>query len=196
MSSIKFFLTLIIVHCTLLIGEASAQWWVQGGNLLWPYGDVTIKNNLNLSDSLIFKQAGKKISFHLMSFEEEGVSIYEPVLEIYTTQSGSNDFGRLQISYQSINYLGMDSGVASSFSLSANGKLIVSDGASGFTVALVPNQKAIQLNNSVYVMTGTGSPEGSVSAPVGSLYLRSDGAANTSMYVKESGVSTSGWVAK
>ena len=42
MHKIKIFLTLLIVHCTLLIGTASAQWWVQGGNFLWPYGKVEI----------------------------------------------------------------------------------------------------------------------------------------------------------
>ncbi len=49
MKSIKFFLQLLIVNCTLLIGTASAQWWVDGGNLIWPYGDVTIKNDLNVN---------------------------------------------------------------------------------------------------------------------------------------------------
>lgn len=48
----------------------------------------------------------------------------------------------------------------------------------------------------VKVMAGTGSPAGVVAAPVGSLFLRSDGGANTSMYVKESGTGTSGWAAK
>ena len=52
MKKIKIFLTLLIVHCTLLIGTASAQWWVQGGNLLWPYGDVTIQNDLNVEGNI------------------------------------------------------------------------------------------------------------------------------------------------
>jgi hypothetical protein len=43
---------------------------------------------------------------------------------------------------------------------------------------------------------GTGTPEGSVSAPVGSTYHRSDGGAGTSYYVKESGTGNTGWVAK
>lgn len=43
---------------------------------------------------------------------------------------------------------------------------------------------------------GTGSPEGVVTATVGTLYLRSDGAASTTLYVKESGVGNTGWVAK
>lgn len=46
------------------------------------------------------------------------------------------------------------------------------------------------------IRRGTGSPEGSVTAPVGSLYLRSDGGAGTTFYVKESGTGNTGWVAK
>ena len=48
MKNIKIFFLLLIVHCTLLIGEASAQWWVQGGNLLWPYGTVTVKDSFSV----------------------------------------------------------------------------------------------------------------------------------------------------
>lgn len=42
---------------------------------------------------------------------------------------------------------------------------------------------------------GTGSPEGSVVAGVGSVYHRTDGGAATSLYVKESGSGNTGWVA-
>lgn len=44
--------------------------------------------------------------------------------------------------------------------------------------------------------SGAGSPEGAVSAPIGSLYTRTDGGTNTTLYIKESGASTTGWVAK
>lgn len=44
--------------------------------------------------------------------------------------------------------------------------------------------------------TGTGSPESVVTAGVGSMYLRTDGGANTTLYIKESGVSNTGWIAK
>lgn len=45
--------------------------------------------------------------------------------------------------------------------------------------------------------TGTGSPEAAVAAQIGSLYLRQDGGANTTLYVKESGAGTNtGWIAK
>jgi len=47
------------------------------------------------------------------------------------------------------------------------------------------------------IVTGTGDPSGVVAAPVGSLFLRSDGGTSTTLYVKETGTTTSsGWVAK
>ncbi len=48
--------------------------------------------------------------------------------------------------------------------------------------------------NTALIMSGTGSPEGSVTAPVGSLFLRTDAA--TSLYVKQTGSGNTGWVAK
>jgi hypothetical protein len=43
--------------------------------------------------------------------------------------------------------------------------------------------------------TGTGSPEGAVTAPVGSIFSRSDGGANSALYRKESGAGNTGWTA-
>lgn len=43
---------------------------------------------------------------------------------------------------------------------------------------------------------GSGSPEGVVSAPVGSFFSRTNGGAGTTFYVKESGTGNTGWVAK
>lgn len=44
------------------------------------------------------------------------------------------------------------------------------------------------------VLRGAGTPAGVVAAPVGTLYLRTDGAAATTLYVKTSGGSTNaGW---
>lgn len=44
--------------------------------------------------------------------------------------------------------------------------------------------------------SGAGTPEGAVTAPVGSIFSRTDGGAATSMYVKETGTGNTGWVAK
>lgn len=49
---------------------------------------------------------------------------------------------------------------------------------------------------SSYHRVGTGSPEGVVSAPIGTLYSRTDGDVNTTLYVKVSGSGNTGWVAK
>lgn len=49
---------------------------------------------------------------------------------------------------------------------------------------------------SIFHTAGQGTPEGNVTAPVGSTYSRKDGGASTSFYVKESGTGNTGWVAK
>jgi len=59
----------------------------------------------------------------------------------------------------------------------------------------------IYLSRDIYVATtkwssGSGSPEGVKTAPIGSLYTRTDGGAGTTLYVKESGTGNTGWVAK
>ncbi len=49
----------------------------------------------------------------------------------------------------------------------------------------------------VLITRGSGTPENQIVAPVGSLYLRINGGAGTTLYVKESGAYTdTGWVAK
>jgi hypothetical protein len=52
----------------------------------------------------------------------------------------------------------------------------------------------IEENN--LVLSGTGSPEGVQVAPVGCLWLRKDGGANTTLYIKETGSGNTGWIAK
>lgn len=42
---------------------------------------------------------------------------------------------------------------------------------------------------------GSGSPEGVLTAPIGSIYMRTDGGTGTTTYRKESGVGNTGWVA-
>jgi hypothetical protein len=47
------------------------------------------------------------------------------------------------------------------------------------------------------ISAGSGTPEGSVVGSVGDLFLRRDGGAGTTLYVKESGAATNtGWAAK
>ena len=46
------------------------------------------------------------------------------------------------------------------------------------------------------VRSGAGTPEGVVTAPVGTLFLRTDGGVSTTLYVKTSGTGNTGWIAK
>jgi hypothetical protein len=61
----------------------------------------------------------------------------------------------------------------------------------------VVSRKLVELDEALGPFyRGNGTPEGAVAAPVGSLYLRMDGGATTTLYVKESGTGNTGWVAK
>ena len=53
------------------------------------------------------------------------------------------------------------------------------------------------LDNTCRILTGTGNPEGVVAAPVCSLFLRQDGTANTTLYLKTGGgTGNTGWTSK
>lgn len=43
---------------------------------------------------------------------------------------------------------------------------------------------------------GSVDPENNVAAPVGSVYFRTSGGSQTTLYVKESGTGVTGWVGK
>lgn len=62
----------------------------------------------------------------------------------------------------------------------------------GYGVSLKSNTGA----EVALLLWGTGTPEAAVTAPVGSLYFRTNGGASTTLYVKESGTGNTGWVAK
>ncbi len=47
----------------------------------------------------------------------------------------------------------------------------------------------------IQISSGSGSPEGVLTDPVGSFYFRTNGAAGTVIYAKETGVGNTGWVA-
>jgi hypothetical protein len=69
--------------------------------------------------------------------------------------------------------------------------LIASD--TSLTYAYTPD---VELSGGAAIRVGKGGPEGVVGGVVGTLYLRLDGGAGTTLYVKETGVSNTGWKAK
>jgi hypothetical protein len=75
---------------------------------------------------------------------------------------------------------------------SDNGATVVYgiDGATGIVTFGLPGVGSV-----ASIRSGTGSPESAVSAQVGSIFLRTDGGADTAVYRKESGTGNTGWVA-
>jgi hypothetical protein len=76
--------------------------------------------------------------------------------------------------------------------ISAFGNVTVNTG----NLVIGTASKGVTLPGGITWTSGSGSPEGVVTAPVGSLYSRSDGGLLTSLYVKESGTGNTGWVGK
>ena len=75
----------------------------------------------------------------------------------------------------------------------SGGTAIISDGDYSGNISAAINRSG----GKVYgTFRGTASPEGAVTASVGSTYRRTDGTASTSFYVKESGDGNTGWAAK
>jgi hypothetical protein len=68
----------------------------------------------------------------------------------------------------------------------------------GSNTATIGNSSvtALYLAGAVGWFQGTGSPEGVVTAPVGSFYSNKSGGAGTTFYVKESGSGNVGWIGK
>ena len=77
-----------------------------------------------------------------------------------------------------------------SFSGSGNATAVIGN------LAVSTSGKGVTLPGGITWTSGSGSPEGVVTAPIGSLFSRSDGSAGTSLYVKESGSGNTGWVGK
>lgn len=70
-------------------------------------------------------------------------------------------------------------------------------GSLGNPSTIDPSVKSVFGNSfSPMFASGAGSPEGVVTAVVGSVWTRTDGGAGTTLYVKQSGTGNTGWVAK
>lgn len=74
------------------------------------------------------------------------------------------------------------------------GRTLLKSG-SGLT-QLYSSQLSLANQSTVSFFTGSGTPEGVVTAGTGSLYLRTNGGAGTSLYIKETGAGNTGWVGK
>lgn len=96
-------------------------------------------------------------------------------------------------------YIAADAVVSAAFAAADAAHVAASDPHTGYRLesANVPwTEVSSKPAFTGLIYSGTGTPEGAVTAGVGSLFLRTDGGATTTLYVKESGAGNTGWIAK
>jgi hypothetical protein len=110
----------------------------------------------------------------LQNCSVDGKGTNPQTLRIYETYPSSGNYERLTIS-------------------AASGTNVIKPEAAGTGTASKVDYHLTAAD--VRITSGTGSPEGVVTAPVGTTYHRTDGGSGTTVYIKESGVGNTGWVA-
>lgn len=104
--------------------------------------------------------------------------------------------GALQEIMQIVAVTGANHSALSNLSSDDHSQYLPRTGTRGMTGNLSMGGQAIVMTSNVKWLTGTGAPNGVVTAEVGSLYTRTDGGVNTTLYVKETGSTSVGWTAK
>jgi hypothetical protein len=74
------------------------------------------------------------------------------------------------------------------------GRILLKSGAA--SAQFYASQLSLGNQSTTSIFVGSGSPEAVITATVGSLYMRTNGGAGTSLYVKETGSGNTGWVGK
>ena len=115
----------------------------------------------------------------------------------YFSIVGSNNISTLALSYEREIVLTFQSGltVTNGANLKLNGNFTTNTDS---TLSLVCDksfwrEKSRSLG-SINWTSGSSSPEGNVTAAIGSIYTRTDGGVGTTLYVKETGTGNTGWV--
>jgi hypothetical protein len=68
---------------------SQAQWWVSGGNLLWPYGDVSINKNLNVDGTV----NGAK--YYIFLFTHAGDTNDPTIIDLYNNIGTNSSWVRV-----------------------------------------------------------------------------------------------------
>ena len=156
-------------------------------NMLWLSNDGNTRLDSNGTNTILSASSGSTQRYNFNKIDFSTFRIYNTVdvgqLEFsqpsdrqfaFTTTGSGSAFGST-----------FAKGAASAHSLSVEGSVLS-------TTSLYPSSPT---SNS-QIISGAGSPEGAVTAIRGSLFMRNDGGAGTSLYVKESGAGNTGWAAK
>jgi len=118
---------------------------------------------------------------------------------IYDARSGNAAiyFGILsKFNYLLVGFSSYEYGNMAEYKDHSNGSNMIVSPLTGIKTNKNIQCNSISLQGSTGIYTGVGSPEGAISAKIGSLYIRTDGGAGTTLYIKESGTGNIGWIAK
>ena len=149
-----------------------------GGNGQMGVSSNALHGSIQIASSIGFASALTNASDIFLIRDAAGIlaqrnSTNAQTFRLYETDSGAND-----------EYLELSA---------ASGTNLIRPQATGTGTASVVRYHT---TTTVFWTSGSGSPESVVTAPVGSMYTRTDGGAGTTLYVKESGTGSTGWVAK
>lgn len=126
-------------------------------------------------------------------------ALYEPFIDTATTAFSGTGASKLAAVYQhdASNLQAVIGTVRLSAKSGGGGqKIHAPSGVLQLSTAGGNQVELTGVQGTVTVGWGSGSPEGVVTAPVGSTFHRTNGGAGTCFYVKESGSGNTGWVAK
>tara|TARA_R110000796_G_scaffold152325_1_gene268831 strand:- start:4 stop:909 length:906 start_codon:yes stop_codon:yes gene_type:complete len=173
-----------------------------GTNVVIP--SATLENVLDAGNSTsgkdIVVSAGDDVTFSDSSKAIFGngsdLQIYHDEDNSYISDAGTGSLFILGFDIQMGNV-----GGANNFVMDVDGAIDLKHGSGALAISTsatgvdLPAGKAIKVGTpSIY--SGSGTPESTITAVPGSLYMNSAGGENTSLYVKESGTGNTGWVAK
>lgn len=201
-----------VLSVTGVRSEHSQRMFEQGGGATYSahatFSDILwTATTLDIDSHFAKIQYGGSITFNNVIVDQQAVA---PTIYISNSSSKSAQITLTGCSTRSsLNSLFVSAGPASPASIVVlNYTEQDSGGAVADRVALwtknyqsyIPTQlptfgDGVNLGSDTQLLTGTGSPEGVVAASVGSVYYRTDGAPNSVLYVKESGVGNTGWTA-
>jgi hypothetical protein len=166
--------------------------------------------NAFLSASKLMIGSGTPITYSAANNLQINAGSGSPGINLETTNSASvaaitcglSDVqdGRLEYNFSS-NFWDIYAGGTAQYRVSTSSLRPQTDnaidvGASATRFKDVYAYRAILGTGACQILTGSGSPESVVTAPIGSLYLNTAGGVSTTLYVKTSGAGNTGWTAK
>ena len=156
-------------------------------NMIWLSNDGSSRVDSNGTNIIISAGSGPTsvYNFNKVDFTTFRINNTVNSGQLEASHTGTRAFAFTALGSASAFTTTFAKGAASAHGVIVEGNLVS-------TTAVYPSYPT---SNS-YISSGAGSPEGVVTAAKGSLFLRNDGGAGTSLYVKESGTGNTGWVGK